>query len=637
MLLDKINSPDDLKKLDRDKLPQLAEEIRNFLIEVNSKHPGHLGANLGVVELSIALHYVFNSPRDKIIWDVGHQSYVHKILTGRRDRFHTLRQFGGISGFPLRDESEHDVFGTGHSSTSLSAALGFAVGEGSPDNHYIAVIGDGSFTAGQPFEALNNISQSKANILIILNDNGMSIDKNRTALAQHFTRITASHTYNFIKYRFWRFLRNTWLHILITNLFAAIKWTWFKRANIFEIFGIRYFGPVDGHDLKKLICVLKDLKDVQGPKVLHVLTVKGKGFKPAEKDQITYHSPGKFDVETGRLNDDEQEGKPPRMQVVFGKTLLKLAEMNPRIVAITPAMMTGSSLTYMKEKFPDRVFDVGIAEQHAVTFAAGLAFTGKIPYCTIYSTFLQRGYDQLIHDVALQKAPVVFCIDRGGLVGEDGATHQGIFDLAYLRLIPDIIIAAPMNEYELQDLLYTAQAIKLDRPFAIRYPRGEAYTSKWEKGFKLLPVGKAQLLHEGRDIGIATIGTPGMDVLSLYERLEAENVSFTHYNMCFLKPIDEDALKHLCENHKVVITIEDGVVHGGLGSAVAEYIAEKGYKTRLMRLGVHDTFVEHGSVLKLKQKLGYDVNGIFHVILNEHLSLVQQYSKIGKPWQAKEN
>ncbi|MCX7696177.1 MAG: 1-deoxy-D-xylulose-5-phosphate synthase [Bacteroidales bacterium] len=634
MWLEKINTPDDLKKIPREKLPLLAEEIRNFLIEINSKHPGHLGANLGVVELSIALHYVFNSPQDKIIWDVGHQSYVHKILTGRKDRFHTLRQLGGISGFPLREESEHDVFGTGHSSTSLSAALGLAMGEESSQNHYIAVIGDGSFTAGQPFEALNNISQAKANILIILNDNGMSIDKNRTALAQHFTRITASHTYNFIKYRFWRFLKGTWLHVLITNLFAAIKWTWFKKANIFEIFGIRYFGPVDGHDIKKLIYVLKDLKDVPGPKVLHVLTVKGKGFKPAEKDQITYHSPGKFDIETGKVCDEDQENKPPKMHVVFGKTLLKLAETNPKIVAITPAMLTGSALTFMKEKFPDRVFDVGIAEQHAVTFAAGLALAGKIPYCTIYSTFLQRGYDQLIHDVALQRAPVVMCIDRGGLVGEDGATHQGIFDLAYLRLIPNIIIGAPMDEFELQDMLYTAQAIDLNKPFAIRYPRGEAHHLKWEKTWEVLPVGKAQLLHEGCTIGIATIGAPGLDVLSLYDRLEAKNISFTHYNMRFLKPIDQDALRHLCEKHAVIVTVEDGVIDGGLGSTIAEYIAEHNYGVRLIRLGVPDRFVEHGSIFELKEKLGYDANGIFRVILNEHLLF--HYKKMNEPWQAKE-
>jgi len=613
MFLEKLHNPEDLKSIPIDKLPVLAEEIRQFLVEINSKYPGHLAANLGVVELTIALHYVFNSPQDKIVWDVGHQAYVHKIITGRKDRFETLRQYGGLSGFPSRAESEHDVFGTGHSSTSISAILGLAVGECSPEHHYIAVIGDGSFTAGQPFEVLNNVSQIKGNVLIILNDNGMSIDKNKTALAQHFTRITASRTYNRLRSGVWKCLKNTWLHKIISNTFAAIKWTWFKKANIFEIFGIRYFGPVDGHDVKKLIQVLDDLKYIPGPKILHVLTTKGKGYKPAEEDKTTFHSPGKFDVETGELI----PAKRMRFQDVFGKTLLKLAEQNPRIVAITPAMLTGSSLTYMQEKFPNQVFDVGIAEQHAVTFAAGLALAGKIPFCTIYSTFLQRGYDQIIHDVALQKAPVVFCIDRGGLVGEDGPTHQGIFDLAYLRLIPNMIIAAPMNEWELQDLMYTAQAIELTQPFAIRYPKGDAFHDDWEKEWKLIPIGKAEKLHDGQVVGIATIGTPGMDVLSLYEKLEKAGISFTHYNMRFLKPIDKDALWGLCSQHKVVITIEDGVVDGGLGSSVAEFIAEMELPTKLVRLGVHDKFVEHGAVPILKKVLGYDANGIFNVILNE--------------------
>lgn len=614
--LSRIDGPEDLKKLSPQELIMLSQEVRDFLIENMARHPGHLGANLGAVELTIALHYIFDSPKDRIIWDVGHQSYIHKILTGRRDVFHTIRQKDGISGFPKISESEHDIFGTGHSSTSISAALGMAVGEqdsGINANHYIAVIGDGSMTGGEAFEALNNIGALKNNILVILNDNGIAIDENTGSFTRYLTRITASHTYNRLKQSIWRIFKGTFVQKIANKTSTALKWTWLKKSNLFEAFNVRYFGPVDGHNIKQLINVLEDLRDINGPKLLHVITKKGKGYKPAEKDQVTFHAPGRYDAKTGEILETSCDSVPPKYQVVYGKTLTELAEQNENICAITPAMITGSSLNIMQNRFPERVFDVGISEQHAVTFAAGLAKSGRIPFCTIYSTFLQRAYDQLIHDVAIQNLPVIFGIDRGGLVGEDGATHHGIYDLAYLRAIPNIIIASPINAIQLRNLMFTAQSEK-HGPFAIRYPRGNSEVKDWKQSFVELPVGKAEKLCTGNDIAVLTIGQPGNDVISMYSKLNEAGISISHYNMIFLKPMDGTMLHDACSKHKAIVTIEDGTVKGGLGTAVAEFMMEHSYYLPLIKLGVPDRFIEHGTVAELKKECGFDEDGIFSAI-----------------------
>lgn len=614
--LSRIDGPEDLKNLSPQELKILAQEIRDFLIENMARHPGHLGANLGVVELTIALHYIFNSPKDRIIWDVGHQSYIHKILTGRRDVFHTIRQKDGISGFPKISESEHDVFGTGHSSTSISAALGMAVGEqkkGINDNNYIALIGDGSMTGGEAFEALNNMGAMKNNILVVLNDNGIAIDENTGSFTRYLTRITASHTYNRLKHRIWRVFRGTFIQKIANKTSTALKWTWLKKSNLFEAFNVRYFGPVDGHNIKQLISVLEDLRDINGPKLLHVITKKGKGYKPAEKDQVTFHAPGRYDAKTGEILETSCDSVPPKYQVIYGKTLTELAEQNDDICAITPAMISGSSLNILQNRFPERVFDVGIAEQHAVTFAAGLAKSGRIPFCTIYSSFLQRAYDQVIHDVAIQKLPVIFGIDRGGLVGEDGATHHGVFDLAYLSAVPNLIIASPINSIQLRNLMFTAQ-LKNEGPFAIRYPRGNSETKDWKQPFVELQIGKSEKLCSGNDVAILTIGQPGNDVISLYSKLSEAGISVSHYNMIYLKPLDEDALHHACKNHKAIITIEDGTVKGGLGTAVAEFMMEHSYYLPLTKLGVPDRFIEHGTIAELKKECGFDKDGIFSAI-----------------------
>jgi len=615
--LSEINGPADLKKLKPEQLPELAEELRTFIIQNVAQNPGHLGANLGVVELSIALHYIYDSPNDKIVWDVGHQAYAHKILTGRREVFSTNRKFHGLSGFPKIDESEHDAFGTGHSSTSISAILGMATAEQQkehPKNRHIAVIGDGSISSGMSMEALNHVGESKANVLIILNDNGISIDLGTGAFHRYLARITASHTYNRFKRGVWRVFRNTWIQTIANKTTTALKWTWLKKSNLFEAFDIRYFGPVDGHDVRTLVEMLKDLRDIPGPRLLHIKTKKGKGFKAAEKDQVTFHSPGKYDMNTGEILQQDCGKKPPKYQIVYGKTLLNLAEHNENIYAITPAMLTGSSLNIMQAKFPERTFDVGIAEQHAVTFAAGLAKAGKIPFCTVYSTFLQRAYDQIIHDVALQKLPVIFGIDRGGLVGEDGPTHHGVFDLAYLRLIPNMIIAAPKDEIQLRNLMYTAQLNPV-MPFSIRYPKGAVNSVDWEKEYFKMEIGKGQILSRGSDVAVLSIGSSGSDAAKAVQQLLSEGTAITHADMIFLKPIDEELLSEILKSHKAVITVEDGTVSGGLGSAVAEFMAENSIHIPLKRLGVPDSFVEQGTVNELKHELGYDADGIKKAVL----------------------
>lgn len=620
-LLSSVNNPADLKQLSQEQLPELCNELRQFIIDVTSSIPGHLGASLGVVELAVALHYVFNTPYDRLIWDVGHQAYAHKILTGRRDVFHTNRMYKGISGFPRIAESEYDAFGTGHSSTSISAALGMAIASGflkDTDRQHVAVIGDGSMTGGMALEALNNAGVSKSNLLVILNDNGIAIDKNVGALKEYLTDIVTSKTYNRIKDQVWLMLggKSTYgknSRAVIKQLGNALKSTIFRRSNLFEAFNFRYFGPVDGHDVIRLTQLLEDLKRISGPKLLHVITKKGKGFANAEKDQTTYHAPGQFDRKTGSLIEGPCHGQPPKYQVVFGKTILELAEKNDKIVAITPAMPTGCSLTYMMAKMPDRVFDVGIAEQHAVTFSAGLAAGGMIPFCNIYSSFMQRAYDQVIHDVALQKLHVVFCLDRGGLVGEDGATHHGAYDLSYFRAIPNMTISAPMNEEELRNLMFTAQS-KYSGPFVIRYPKGRGVLAEWKTPFALVEPGKGIQLADGDDVAIVTLGHPGNYIAQVREQLQSEKISIAHYNMIYLKPIDEDLLHQVFRKFSRIITVEDGTVVGGLGSAVLEFMSDHNYTASIVRLGIPDHFVEHGSVEELQHECGYDADGIIQAV-----------------------
>ncbi|MFW5757723.1 MAG: 1-deoxy-D-xylulose-5-phosphate synthase, partial [Bacteroidota bacterium] len=551
-LLSTINSPSDLKKLDRQQLELLSEELRQFIIDAACINPGHFGASLGVVELTVALHYVFNTPIDKLIWDVGHQAYGHKILTGRRDIFHTNRKYEGLSGFPKMSESEYDAFGTGHSSTSISAALGMAIASslhGQKDRNHIAVIGDGSMTAGMSFEALNHAGVANANLLVILNDNGIAIDKNVGALKEYLTDITTSKTYNKLKDDIWNILGSLSKYgpdarILIQKMETAMKTALFKQSNLFESLNFRYFGPVDGHDVQHLTKVLTDLKSIKGPKLLHVITVKGKGYPYAEKEQTKFHAPGFFNKRTGELKIAPCErNKPPKYQVVFGQTLLELAKENPKIVGITPAMPTGSSLNIMMKAIPERAFDVGIAEQHAVTFAAGLASQGLIPFCNIYSSFFQRAYDQAIHDVALQNLPVIFCLDRAGLVGEDGATHHGNFDISFLRCIPGLTIAAPMNETELRNLMYTAQ-LEAKKPWVLRYPRGNGVLKDWRKPFERVKVGKGRKLLDGKDLAIITLGPVGNNALKVCQKLKKENaIEAALYDLRFVKPLDEDMLK----------------------------------------------------------------------------------------------
>jgi len=622
-LLSNINSPADLRKLPVDELPQLCADVRQFILEVISRNPGHLGASLGVVELTAAIHYAFNTPDDKLIWDVGHQAYAHKILTGRKDIFYTNRTLNGISGFPRISESEYDAFGTGHSSTSISAALGMAVASGllgKKNQQHIAVIGDGSMTAGLAMEALNNAGVSKANLLVILNDNGIAIDKNVGGLSKYLTDITTSRAYNRLKDKIWwlmggktRYGANS--RAVVKQIGNAVKATLLKESNLFEAFGFRYFGPVDGHDVVKLVHLMRDLQNIAGPKLLHVVTVKGKGYEKAERDQTLFHAPGIFDMETGELKETACKNQPPKYQVVFGKTIIELAEINKKIVGVTPAMPTGCSLNLMMAKMPDRAFDVGIAEQHAVTFSAGMAANGLIPFCNIYSSFMQRAYDQVIHDVALQNLHVVFCLDRGGLVGEDGATHHGVYDLAYLRAIPNITICSPMNEEELRNMMYTAQLEGMG-PFAIRYPRGRGVMPLWKTPFSALTVGKGRMIRDGKDLAIISIGHVGNTALEACTQLAAKNIDVALFDIRFLKPIDEELLHEIFRRFDKIITLEDGSLIGGLGSAVTEFANDKGYHdASIHRLGVPDRFVEQGTPAELYHECGIDLEGIVNAAI----------------------
>jgi 1-deoxy-D-xylulose-5-phosphate synthase len=616
-LLTKINFPSDLKKLKLEELPALCDEIRLFIIEVMAVNPGHLGASLGAVELAVALQYVYDTPFDKIIWDVGHQAYAHKILTGRKDRFETIRTYKGISGFPKMSESEYDAFGVGHSSTSISAALGMAVAaklSGQTNRHHVAVIGDGAMTGGMAMEALNNAGVSNSNLMVILNDNQIAIDKNVGAIKDYLADIVTSRTYNKVRDKIWLLMGGGTKYgensrAIVKQLGNAVKTTLLKSGNLFEAFNFRYFGPVDGNDVIRMVKLLKDMNDIKGPKLLHIHTVKGKGFEKAEKDQTGYHAPGVFDKKTGTIKEDKCQGLAPKYQTVFGRTIIELAEVNPKIVGITPAMSTGCSLNLMMTKMPERTFDVGIAEQHAVTFSAGMAASGYIPFCNIYSTFMQRGYDQVIHDVALQKLNVVFCLDRGGLVGEDGATHHGVYDLAYLRCIPNLIVASPMNEEELRNLMFTAQQNDMG-PFAIRYPKGRGVMPKWKTPMVPVAIGKGRMIRNGKHAAIITLGHVGNYAVTACASLEKSGYEVAHFDLRFLKPLDEDLLHEVFSNFDKIVTVEDGSVMGGMGSAVLEFMSDHGYSAKVKRLGVPDQFIEQGTVAELHQACHFDADGI---------------------------
>lgn len=616
-LLNKILFPEDLKKLNLADLPKVSEELRQFIIDIVSSNPGHFGASLGVVELTVALHYIFDTPKDKIIWDVGHQAYGHKILTGRREKFNTNRKYKGLSGFPNPMESEYDAFGVGHSSTSISAALGIACATGfnNEEKQVVAVIGDGSMTAGLAFEGLNHAGIENTNLLVILNDNNMAIDPNVGALKEYLLDITTSKTYNRLKDDVWNLLGylNKLGHNyrkLAQQIDNAVKSFLLKQSNLFEALNFRYFGPVDGHDVVYLAKILKDLKDIKGPKLLHVVTQKGKGFKQAELNQTIWHAPGKFDKNTGEiLKIKSEKVVPPKYQEVFGHTIVELAEQNEKIVGITPAMPTGCSLNIMMEAMPERTFDVGIAEQHAVTFSAGLAIEGMVPFCNIYSSFMQRAYDQVIHDVALQNLNVVFCLDRGGLVGEDGATHHGVYDLAYFRTVPNMIVSAPMNEEELRNLMYTSQ-LENKGPFSIRYPRGKGVMPEWKTEFKEIEIGKGRKIRDGKDIAILSIGHVGNVVKEASKELAKKQIDVAHYDMRFVKPIDEEILHEVGKNYKYIITVEDGAIVGGFGSAVLEFMSDNSYNPIVKRLGVPDRFIDHGTPQELYKECGFDIEGI---------------------------
>lgn len=619
-LLEKINYPYDLRKLPETDLIKVCKELRQFIIDSVSVNGGHLGASLGVVELTVALHYIFNTPYDQLVWDVGHQAYGHKILTGRKDIFHTNRVYKGISGFPKRKESEYDTFGVGHSSTSISAALGMAVAsgfKGEKDKQHIAVIGDGAMTAGLAFEGLNNAGFLNSNLLVVLNDNCMSIDPNVGALKEYLTDITTSHTYNKVRAEIWNLLGKfskfgKSAQEVASKIEHAIKGALSKQSNFFEQLSFRYFGPVDGHDINHLVKIFRDLKDIPGPKILHCITVKGKGFKYAEEgDPTLWHAPGvKFDTKTGELHKKTPaESQPPKYQDVFGHTLVELAEKNDKIVGVTPAMPSGSSMKFLFNKMPERAFDVGIAEQHAVTFSAGMATQGLIPFCNIYSTFLQRAYDQLIHDVAIQNLHVVFCLDRGGLAGADGPTHHGNFDIAYLRCIPNMIVSAPMNEEELRNLMYTAAKVGLS-PFSIRYPRGQGVMSDWKKPFKYIKIGTGRKIKDGDDIAILTIGHIGNYAVSACKQLDEIGINAAHYDIRFVKPLDEKLLHQVFSKFKTIITVEDGCVIGGMGSAIIEFMSDNGYNAQVKRLGIPDTVIEHGEQIELHTECGYNSESI---------------------------
>ena len=614
-LLEGIILPADLRKLEEDQLDQVCTELRDYIIDVVSVKGGHFGASLGVVELTVALHYVFNTPHDQLVWDVGHQAYGHKILTGRRGTFHTNRLYKGLSGFPKRSESEFDTFGVGHSSTSVGAALGMAVAsklKKEKDRHVGAVIGDGAMTAGMAFEALNHAGTANSDLLVVLNDNCMSIDPNVGALKEYLTDITTSRTYNTVEDDVWKLLGKLSkfgpnAQAIAQKVEAAVKTAVLKQSNLFESLRFRYFGPVDGHDVEHLVKVLQDLKNIPGPKILHIVTVKGKGYKPAEEGSATvWHAPGLFNKETGEIiKVVPKSPQPPKYQDVFGHTIVELAEKNPRIVGVTPAMPTGSSLNIMMKAMPERAFDVGIAEQHAVTFSAGMATQGMIPFCNIYSSFMQRAYDQVVHDVALQKLHVIFCLDRGGLAGADGPTHHGAFDITYFRCRPNMIVSAPMNEEELRDLMYTAQ-LKDNGPFSIRYPRGEGVMLDWKTPFKEIRIGTGRKLRSGEDIAVLSIGHIGNIAAKGIDALQAEGISVAHYDIRFAKPIDELLLHEVFGKFKQVITVEDGCIQGGMGSAVLEFMADHGYNAQVKRLGIPDRWIEHGSQKELYAECGFD-------------------------------
>ncbi|REK00645.1 MAG: 1-deoxy-D-xylulose-5-phosphate synthase [Bacteroidetes bacterium] len=621
--LEQISVPADLRKIPEAELNAVCKDLRDYIIDIVSVNGGHFGASLGVVELTVALHYIFNTPYDQLVWDVGHQAYGHKILTGRRDVFHTNRIYKGISGFPKRSESEYDTFGVGHSSTSISAALGMAVAsrlKNEKDRQHIAVIGDGAMTAGLAFEALNHAGVESSNLLVILNDNCMSIDPNVGALKEYLTDITTSHTYNKVKDEVWKILGKISkfgpnAQEIVSNIENAIKTSLLKQSNLFESLRFRYFGPVDGHDVNRLVKVLGDLKDISGPKLLHCLTVKGKGYDLAEKDQTKWHAPGLFDKISGEIFKPVQSGpKPPKYQDVFGHTIVELAEKNPKIVGITPAMPSGCSLNIMMKAMPERAFDVGIAEQHAVTFSAGLATQGLVPFCNIYSSFMQRGYDQVIHDVALQNLHVIFCLDRGGLAGADGATHHGAYDLAYMRCIPNMIVTAPMNEEELRNLMYTAQLDETAAPFSIRYPRGNGVMTDWKTPLKKLEIGKGRMVRDGEEVAILTIGHPGNFAVEACKELSQEGFYPAHFDMRFVKPLDKDLLYIILNRFKKIITVEDGCLMGGFGSAVLEFIADHNYSASVKRLGIPDEFIEHGEQKELWAECHFDAKAIKNAV-----------------------
>ena len=614
-LLEKINTPDDLRKLEKKQLNQVSNELRQYIVDVVSKKGGHFGASLGVVELTVALHYCFNTPHDQLVWDVGHQAYGHKILTGRKYLFPSNRIYKGLSGFPKRSESVYDTFGVGHSSTSISAALGMAIANKENDKQHIAVIGDGAMTAGMAFEALNHAGAEKTNLLIILNDNCMSIDPAVGALKEYLTDISTSYTYNKAKNKLWKLLGKisrfgSSAQKIAKKIEGAVKSTVLGESNYFESLNFRYFGPINGHDVEHLVTVLNDIKKIPGPKILHCITKKGKGYEPAETgDSTKWHAPGLFDKKTGEIITGNKKKSPPKYQDVFGETIIELAEKNKQIIGVTPAMLSGSSLNKMMSRMPDRTFDVGIAEQHAVTFSAGLATQNKLPFCNIYSTFMQRAYDQLIHDVAIQNLNVVFCLDRGGLVGADGPTHHGVYDIAYLRCIPNMIVSSPINEIELRNLMYTAQKPN-QGPFAIRYPRGKGVIVDWKKEFKEIAVGKGEMIQKGKDLAILSIGHPGNFAINAQKTLKDDGISAAHYNMRFVKPIDEGLLHKIFKKFDRILTIEDGCLQGGFGSAILEFMAKNNYSAKVKMLGIPDKFVSHGTQKELYAECFYDEDAI---------------------------
>ena len=620
-LLSHIDSPEDLRRLPVERLPEVCGDIRRFLIDQLSENPGHFASSMGAVELTVALHYVFNTPYDRIVWDVGHQAYGHKLLTGRRDQFASNRKFGGLSGFPNPDESEYDTFTAGHASNSISAALGMAVATklrgDSPRRNVVAVIGDASISGGLAFEGLNNVANSDSDLLIILNDNDMSIDHPTGSFHSYLAHITTSPRYNNFRYKTYRLLRKLGLvgdkgRGMILRFNNAMKAFLIGEQNIFEGLNIRYFGPIDGHDTGRLVKVLNDIKDMKGPKILHLRTVKGRGFEAAEKDPASWHAPGRFDPETGEKIKNREE-RPPKYQEVFGRTLVELASKDQRIVGVTAAMASGTSMNLLQEAFPDRTFDVGISEGHAVTFSGGMAKDGLRPYCAIYSSFLQRGYDHIIHDTAIQRLPVTFCIDRAGIVGEDGVTHHGVYDIAYLRTIPGMIIAAPRDDHYLRHLLYTS-TLREDSPMAIRYPRGESEHLDWQCKPERLTIGKGEKLRSGTEAVVLSLGTTARDAAEAIDRLEREGHSVAHYDMIFAKPLDTEILREVADSGLPIITVEDGTVAGGMGSAIIEWLSVDQCNSTLVHLGVPDSFVPHGKVSELKALCGYDADGIYKTL-----------------------